>query len=86
MDEKQIVGFMSYILSNQFAIMHAIGQTVGAAAGLDEKGVEKLIGSIGTKALEINKKLLPQMMKQANLDWDVDELLKDIFNGAKGGS
>ncbi len=73
MDERALVMFLGQIMAQQHATQHFLSEAF--CGGSLEKKKEILASFAQQKQFYLNT-ILPELLKGANLDWDVNDLLK----------
>ena len=74
MDEKALVMFLGQIMAQQHATQHFLSEAF--CGGVLEKKQEILASFAHQKQFYLSK-ILPELLKGANLDWDPNDLLKE---------
>lgn len=73
MDEKALVVYLAQIMGNQYAIMDLMAT---AFSNQDKEKKDEIYSHVISQGQQYSKILQPVLLKGANLDWDVNDLLK----------
>jgi hypothetical protein len=72
MNERVLFSQLAHIIGNQCAIMDYLAN----AHNMNPAQIEEHKNYMINEGVRYAKALLPDMLKQANLDWDINDLLK----------